>query len=148
VKEIELKREDEIPISADDRIITERVLIAVVEKEQDPVKETEQLMQAELRFMRGRLEIMREHNLHDPNQVEKRETKKFGRLQYKILIGTAVLGLAALPFVNLASGTIFGIIATLVFSGALLNGRDRASDAEAFTEILREVAKMFKGVKS
>jgi len=126
------------------RVITERVLIAVIENENDVVAEAKGLMEAERTHLEETLRIQREHNEKDPNQREKREAKIFGRVQYKILILVATAGFVAMPFVNLAAASIFGMAGLMVFAASLLNGRDRTSDTEAMTDIINAIIKMFR----
>lgn len=126
------------------RVITERVLIAVLEKESNAVEETKGLMEAERQHMEDTLRIQRDHNEKDPNQKERREAKIFGRYQYKYLMLVSTAGMIAMPFVNLATASFFGIIGMMVFAGVLLNGRDRTSDAEAMTDIIHALMKIFR----
>ena len=124
------------------RVITEKVLAMLVQREDDPVQETQNLLAAELHYNRERLEIIRVHNEKDPNEIENRETKRFRRKQYQLLSAILIPLLAALPFINIGPATIYGAIALMIVAGVLLNGRDRTMDLESMTQILQTILKM------
>jgi hypothetical protein len=122
-------------------ITTKIVEILVRRDEQSSVEELKQLLDAELTYNKRRFEIFREHADLHPDAKEERETKRFRRTQYLILMIFLAPLLGAIPFVSIGAGFLFGTIAMLIVAGVLLNGRERELDVGAFVKMITAITK-------
>jgi hypothetical protein len=107
--------------------------------ERNKPDEIKELMRAELDFNREKLEIIREHELKNPDSIECRKDKIFRRYQYLFLM-ISVPGLFfASTIVPVAIGATRSLAAIFVLISIALNGRDRDNDADMLVKILKKI---------
>lgn len=124
-----------------DKIITTRIVEILVEKEENPYEDIKKLMDAELSYNKQKLAILREHAANHPDAAEERNNVRFRRLQYRFLMLLSVVLVLGVALAPLHASITLGILAIIIISGILINGREREPDAGIIIKLVQEVLK-------
>lgn len=127
-----------MPPVDNNRLINQTIVQILLEKNNPD--EVERLMQADLDYIRERLQIMREHASLDPTEIENRKNSQFKRNLYRFLMLLVIPFAVVAIYAPLGVGMTFAFVDVIIIASIALNGRMRDNDLIFFLQLIEKIS--------